>query len=279
MLISKRAKIASTFIGYLSVSVILILVGSLAIKSFTAASTGGFTLRNFRFLYQEIREIDLILGVIWPFFLNSSQFTLITSVLDIAVSTMAAYALSRLEFKGKKIILNTLFLLYAFPAISLLISIFYVLNFIGLINTMVGVILVKLSLGIPMGTYLLKGFFDDVSWELEWSSYVDGCSKFSCFRKILIPCIMPGIFSVFTLALLNNWAEFIILASFIYDPELYPISLYLRTAMGDPSLGGHDTHIISAVALVYILPVLIYFFGAQIIMLKKNTRAGIGKGI
>lgn len=279
MLISKRTQIISTLIGYASVSVILILLFSIFLKAFSTAETSAFTLRNFRFLYEEIQEIDIILGVIWPFFINSILFAFSTSFLDIAISLMAAYALSRLEFKGKKIILNILFLLYAFPAISLLISIFYVLNFAGLINTMIGVILVKLSLGIPMGTFLLKGFFDDISWELEWSSYVDGCSKFGSFLKVLIPNMLPGIFSVFTLAFLNNWAEFIILVSFIYDPKLYPISMYIRTAMGDPSQGGQDTHIIAAVALIYILPVLIYFFGAQAILLRKNRRQSIGKGI
>lgn len=279
MLISKRTKILSTIIGYSSISVIVILIASLVTRSFTLSTTGEFTLSNFRFLFTQISKPGLKLNPIWPYLINSLYFALTASTVDLIVSMMAAYALSRLEFKGKKLIINTLFLLYSFPAISLLVSIFYVLNFLGIINTLFGAILVKISLGIPIGTCLLKGFFDDISWDLEWASYIDGCTKFGCFRKILIPRIFPGIFSVFTLALIGNWSEFIILVSFVYNPKLYPISLYLRTAMGDPSMGNQSINVVSAVAIIYILPVVIYFVGAQIILLHHNVRIRSGKGV
>ena len=279
MIVSKRTKVLSTLVGYLSIGVIVILIVALVSRAFRLSTTGRFTLTNFRFLFTEIRQPGLKINPIWPYFLNSLYFALASTTVDLIVSIMAAYALSRLEFKGKKTIINILFLLYSFPAVSLLVSIFYVLNSIGIINTLFGVILVKISLGIPIGTCLLKGFFDDISWDIEWSSYVDGCTRFGSFLKVLVPRVLPGIFSVFTLSLIANWSEFILLVSFVYDPKRYPISLYLRTAMGDPSMGNQSTNIVSAVAIVYVLPIVVYFVGAQVVLLRRSARIRSGKGL
>ena len=122
-----------------------------------------FTLENFKFFWQSVKVKTYTIDPIGKYFFNTIWFSLIVTALQLVVSVTAAYAISRLNFKGKKVFLNSLFILDAFPVVSLLISIYYVLSFLSIIDSMFGAIIVKVALGAPMSGYMLKGFLDDNS--------------------------------------------------------------------------------------------------------------------
>lgn len=264
-----RKKVIVYTVVNLSVIMLLVLYIGLAVNAFFSAQ-GGFTLQNFRFFWERLKIKTYHIDTIWPYLKNTIIFSAAVTILVLMISLTAAYSISRLNFRGKKLFLNSLFTLEAFPAVSLLISIYYVLNFSGLINTIYGAIIVKVALMCPSSVYLLKGFFDDVPWDAEWSALVDGCSRFEAFYKIVLSYVKPGIASVATLTLISAWSEYIIPASYIYQKDFQTLSIYLKSAMGESNNSGSDIGVVSAIALFYLLPVIIYFIVTQISLMKKN---------
>ena len=230
-----------------------------------------FTLENFKFFWQSVKVKTYTIDPIGKYFFNTIWFSLIVTALQLVVSVTAAYAISRLNFKGKKVFLNSLFILDAFPAVSLLISIYYVLSFLSIIDSMFGAIIVKVALGAPMSVYMLKGFFDDVPWDVEWSAMVDGCTRFGSLRKVLLSHLKPGIASVATLTFISAWSEYIIFITYVYNKSHQPLSVYLKGAMGEVNNSGADLGIISAIALVYVVPVVVYFITTQFALMKQKA--------
>ncbi len=261
---------------YMTTFIILILLANMLMNAFSRQ--GIFTFNNFRFLFESMKLNNQTLQPIKHYMINTVVFSVLVMILETTISLMAAYTFSRCRFKLRKKMLNGLFFLYAFPALSLLVPIFFVLNAMNLLNTLVGVILVKAAIGIPMSTYLLKGFFDDIPWDIEWSSWIDGCSRFKTIYTVLLPCIRPGVISVATLSFLYAWGEFMLMNAFIYSQSKYPLSLYITTAMGDPATGGADLPVAMAVGIIYILPVLVYFWFTQFSKWNKGTNRA-SKGI
>src|SRR5207244_7830231 len=123
-------------------------------------------LRNWRFLWEAIGGRP---PAIVPL-VNSLIFASVVAAVELVVCSMAAYAISRMSFPGRRIYLGLVLVLHAFPAVSLIIAIFYILRLLGLFDTLAGVILVKASLELPLGIWLMKGFFDNLSWDMEMRS-------------------------------------------------------------------------------------------------------------
>ncbi len=265
-----RKRLVIYIVMSFSIAVFIILYLSLITNAF---QKGGnpFTLENFKFLKESVRVKTYTIDPIGSYFVNTVAFAVIVTALQLIVSLTAAYSISRLNFKGKKVFLNSLFVLDAFPAVSLLISIYYVLSFLGLIDTIYGAIIVKVALGAPMSVYMLKGFFDDVPWDVEWSALVDGCTRFESFRKVVLSYVKPGIASVATLTFISAWSEYIIFVTYVYDKRFHTMSMYLKGAMGEVNQSGSDTGVIAAIALVYVVPVVIYFIVTQFSLMKKNA--------
>ena len=117
-------------------------------------------------------------------------------VLVLLVSSMAGYALSRMNFPGRKTFLSLTLILHGFPAVTLLIAIFFVLRNIGKVpvvgdyfgfNTRGGIALVMVAFELPLGVWLMKGFFDNIPWDMERSALIDGASRWRTFWRILLP--------------------------------------------------------------------------------------------
>ena len=152
----------------------------------------SFTLENWSFLWEPIVYRGSELPSIWTATWNSFVFAGTMTILEVLIGVMSGYALSRIQFPGRKFILTTTMLLHAFPSISLLIAVFYILNFFGLYDSLFGVILVKTALQIPMTTWIIKGFFDDVPWDVEWAGLIDGCSRIKVWFQIVLPLDQTG---------------------------------------------------------------------------------------
>lgn len=169
----------------------------------------SITLKNWRFLWSEITIGTKVFENIWPITLNSILLAGSITLLEVLISLLAGYALSRMNFPGKDFILKTTIILHAFPGVALLIALYYVLNYIGMIDKITGVVLVKVALELPMATWMIKGFFDEIPWEIEWAAYMDGCSRLQAWYKVILPQIKPGIAAVAIFAFLAGWSEFI----------------------------------------------------------------------
>ncbi len=139
---------------------------------------------------------------IWRVTLNSALISLIMVVLVVGVSSLAGYALSRLNFRGRRGFLSLTLILHAFPSVTLLIAIFFVLRTLHLFDTIIGVALVMVTLQLPLGIWLMKGFFDNVPWDIERAALIDGASRFRVWWQIVMPLIRPGIAALSTFAFL-----------------------------------------------------------------------------
>lgn len=205
--------------------------------------------------------------------LNSFVFAVVVAVIEVFVASMAAYAISRMSFPGRRFYLGLVLVLHAFPAISLIIAIFYILRVMGLFDTLTGVILVKASLGLPLGIWLMKGFFDNLSWEMEMAALVDGMSRWTLFWKIAMPLVRPGLLALGTFSLLSAWGEFILPFTLIVSSNKALMSSYLQSFLSEAFT---DFGMVAAVGLFYTLPVIALYLVGQRFLL--NIYGGGVKG-
>uniref|UniRef100_UPI00345EC6C3 carbohydrate ABC transporter permease n=1 Tax=Mesotoga sp. TaxID=2053577 RepID=UPI00345EC6C3 len=141
-------------------------------------------------------------------FANSMTVTLVTVLLCIVITTLAGYAMSRFEFKGKNPLILWLLASQAFPGILMIIGLFSLLNRYSLQNNPLGLIILYTTFTIPFCSWLLKGYFDEIPKALEEAAMIDGCNQFQAMRKIIVPMAVPGIVAVGTFAFLLSWNEF-----------------------------------------------------------------------
>lgn len=227
---------------------------------------GGLTLRNWEFLKDP---------TIWRVTLTSFILA-IGMVIGVGfVSSLAAYALSRMNFSGRKSFLSLTLLLHAFPSVTLLIAIFFVLNFLSKIpaigagigyNTVGGVVLVMIALDLPLGIWLMKGFFDNLSWDMERAALIDGASRFRVWWEIIIPQIKPGLAALAIFTFLTGWSAFLIPFTYTVGTKVANLPVYMRQLMSDTA--PTNWNMIAALGMFQLIPVLIFFIFTQEMLLS-----------
>jgi ABC-type glycerol-3-phosphate transport system permease component len=142
-------------------------------------------------------------------FFNSLVVGAATTVICITVGTLAAYGATRFEYPGKRIFVVGALVAYVFPAIVLFVPIYTILNALGLIDTLVGIVLCHSVLSFPFALWMLRSFFIGIPLEIDEAAWVDGASFFKTFLIIILPLALPGIFSVATFVFVLSWNEFL----------------------------------------------------------------------
>ncbi|MBI4758093.1 MAG: carbohydrate ABC transporter permease [Chloroflexi bacterium] len=270
-----KLKSASPYIVMALVSVpFLFLYAWLIMNSFSKHVSFGLipeelTLENWRFLWSPI-PWGLGRTSIWTVLLNTILYASGVAVLQALVCTLAAYALSRMEFRGRTLILGLQMLLRAFPGVLLLIGTFFVLLHLRLLYTIPGVVLARMSMEIPYGVWIMKGFFDGVPWDIEWAALVDGCSRFQAWRKILFPLVIPGLLAIGLFAFLAGWEDFIF-AYILLPGQTQVLSVLIQGLIATEVM---DYGLLAAMSLFYVTPAMIFFLIAQR-ALAKVTIAGV----
>jgi multiple sugar transport system permease protein len=140
---------------------------------------------------------------------NSIGIAAISTLIAIVLASMAAYALSRLDFAGKAVILSGSLAVAMFPAISIVGSLFNIWRDVGLFDTWVGLIIPYMTFTLPLAIYTLSAFFREIPWELEQAAQVDGATPGQAFRKVIVPLAAPGVFTAAILVFIFAWNDFI----------------------------------------------------------------------
>ena len=270
---SRRNEIISTIIMTIISIPIFLSYLWLFLSSFSAKMWHGliplkFTLHNWRFLWQPIKFGAVMHTSIWPITLNTLLLALAVTISEVLVSTLSGYALSRFRFKGRVMIQGMTMLLHAFPGVALLIAIYYVLYTMRLLDTLWGVMLVKISLEIPMSTNIIKGFFDNIPWDIEWSSFVDGCNRWQTWRYVILPLLKPGIAAISLFSFLSGWGEFLYIYTFIFTSKKQTLATFLNSLIGEFKFV--DYGLLSAVATFYMIPTLLFFIFTQKALLQMS---------
>lgn len=230
----------------------------------------SLTLRHWDFLWQTRPGKPSI----WPVALNTLIFATCTTTIVLVVSSTAGYVLSRLNVPGRGFFLAGVMVLHAFPSVTLIIAIFIVLQMVGLYNSLAGVILVKAALDLPLGIWLMKGFYDTVPWEIEMAGITDGASRITVFRRLVLPQVKPALMALGLFAFLSGWSEYILPQVLAPGADVQVLSVYLAGLIADDN--NFDLALFKSVGVFYILPVLILFVFFQKHLM--NVYGGGGKG-
>ncbi|MCY4018500.1 MAG: ABC transporter permease subunit [Chloroflexi bacterium] len=242
---------------------------------------GGFTLKNWESIF--VGNIAGLEFNIVPIFMTSLAIAVVMTFVVLLVSSMAGYALSRMHFPGRRFFLSFTLILHGFPAITLLIPIFIVLLRLGNIpvigeligfNTVGGIALVMVAFQLPLGVWLMKGFFDNIPWDMERSALIDGASRWRTYWEILLPQIRPGLLALGIFAFIGGWNAYIIPATYSIGTGVSNLPVFLNELIDETA--PVDWNQVAAVGLFQLIPIFIFFIFAQEYLL--NIYAGGTKG-
>jgi inositol-phosphate transport system permease protein len=242
---------------------------------------GGFTLKNWESIFAG--DIAGMQFSIWPIFLTSLTIAVLMTLVVLLVSSMAGYALSRMNFPGRRFFLSFTLILHGFPAITLLIPIFFILLSLGKIpligdligfNTIGGIALVMVAFQLPLGVWLMKGFFDGIPWDMERSALIDGASRWRTYWEILIPQIRPGLLALGIFAFIGGWNAYLIPSIYSIGTGVSTLPVFLNELIDETA--PVDWNQVAAVGLFQLIPIFVFFIFAQEYLL--NIYAGGSKG-
>ena len=195
-----------------------------------------------------------------------------TTLLAIAAGAPCAYALARLHFRGKTLILAFVLAVSMFPQISLISPLFLVLRAAGLINTYPGLILPYLTFAMPLTIWFLVGFFRQLPPELEDAAMLDGASRWRVFGEIVAPLAWPGLATTALLTFLYSWNEFLFALSFTLGPERYTVPVAITLFRGQYQVPWGE---VLAAAIVATAPITLLVLAAQRRIVQGLTAGGV----
>ena len=208
--------------------------------------------------------------------INSIGIGLISTFVAVVLASMAAYAVARLAFPGKSVLIGMALLIAIFPQISLITPLFSIERRLGLFNTWPGLIIPYIAFGLPLGIYTLSAFFREIPWELEKAAKMDGATPFQAFVKVIAPLAAPGMVTTAILVFLFCWNEFLLAITLTATTASRTAPAALSFFTGDSQFAV-PTGSISAAAVVITIPIIIFvlFFQRRIV---AGLTAGAVKG-
>ncbi len=208
------------------------------------------------------------------YFQNSVVISILTTLLVIIVGSWGAYALARLNFKGRRVFGASLLLIQMFPGILLIIPLYVIMTRLGLTNSPWGLAIAYTTINLPFVVWLLRGYFMSIPAELEDAARIDGCTHFGALMRIVLPLAAPGLAAVATLAFVNSWNEFLIAYVLINDDSQKVLSIGMASYIDQFTT---DYSGLFAMATLTTLPVVIVFMLFQRYLVGGLT-AGSVKG-
>lgn len=197
--------------------------------------------------------------------INSLIIGTATTVIALLVGVSTAYALARLEFRGKYLVLGFILAASMFPGVALVTPLFQLFTNLNWIGTYQALIIPDISFVLPLTIYILVSFFREMPWELEESARIDGCTKSQAFRKIIMPLAAPGIFTTAILAFISAWNEFLI-ASQLSNDVTQPVTVAIASFTGSQPHQEPYTAVMAAGTIVTIpLVIMVLIFQRQIV--------------
>jgi multiple sugar transport system permease protein len=199
-----------------------------------------------------------------------------TTILALVVGVFAAYALARLNFKSKKLVLGAVLATAMFPLIALLTPLFQLFSNLGWIDTYPPMIITDISFTLPLAIYVLTSFFSEMPWELEMAAKVDGATPGQAFRKVIIPLAAPGVFTTAIIVFIAAWNEFLIAYTMTQTLAAQPVTVAIAKFTGVSRFEQPFGTIMAAGVLVTIpLVIVVLLFQRRIV---SGLTAGGVKG-
>jgi ABC-type glycerol-3-phosphate transport system permease component len=210
----------------------------------------------------------------WTPIRNSLAVAGLTTLLSVTLGAACAYALARMAFRGKTLILALVLAVSMFPQISIVSPLYLVLREVGLLNSYPGLVLPYMTFAMPLTIWLLVGFFRQLPRDLEEAAFVDGAGRLRTIREVVLPLSAPGLATTAILTFLYCWNEFLFALSFAMGPERYTVPVAIALFRGQYQVPWGE---ILAAAVVASLPVAAIVLAAQRRIVPGLT-AGAVKG-
>jgi trehalose/maltose transport system permease protein len=223
-----------------------------------------WTLENYRTVF----ATDLFTSAL----VNSIGIALIATALSVVLATLAAYAIARLDFPGKRLVLAVALAIAMFPSVSLVGPLFDLWRTVGLYDTWPGLIIPYLSFTLPLSIWTLSAFFRQIPWEIEQAAQVDGATPWQAFRKVIVPLAAPGVFTAAILTFFFAWNDFVFGISLTSTDRARPVPAALAFFTG-ASQFQQPTAAIAAASVVVTIPVVLL-----VLLFQRRIVAGLTAG-
>lgn len=221
--------------------------------------------------YRVVIELDNF----WRYFMNSALITTASVTVTVLLSLLGAYAFSRFRFPFRTVLLLIVIVPRIIPSITRVVPLYQLFAELNLLNTYVALILPYAADAIPIGVWILMGFFQALPKELEEAAQIDGCSRWGALWRIIIPLARPGVVAVAIFAFLRSWNEFVLAFTFV-DTDVMrtlPVAHYqVFEAFGVRNWGA-----INAFTILAAIPIVVFFLAFEKHMIRSLT-AGSVKG-
>ncbi len=271
---SRRTKQVSGW----STAIVIVVVASLvpvvwivmlSLKTPATATDGSFiphqwTLHNYSDIFNA--------GIFTSALRNSIGIGLISTLLAVMLASAAAYAIARLDFPGKQVLLAVVLGVALFPQISLVGPLYNLWRQIGLYDTWPGLIIPYMTFALPLSIFVLSSFFREKPWELEQAAQVDGATAFQAFRKVIVPLAMPGIVTTFIIVFIICWNDFVFAISLTSTTaaETVPAAISSFPGVSQFTVPYGD---IAAAAVIVTIPVMLL-----VLIFQRRIVAGLTAG-
>src|ERR1700704_2001018 len=203
---------------------------------------------------------------------NSIGIALISTFIAVLFASMAAYAVARLQFPGKSILIGMSLLIAMFPAISLVTPLFNIERTLGLFDTWLGLIIPYITFGLPLAIYTLSAFFREIPWELEKAAKMDGATPFQAFTKVIAPLAAPGMFTTAILVFILCWNDFLFAISLTSTTRARTVPAAIGFFSGSSQFTA-PTGSIAAAAVVITIPIILF-----VLFFQRRIVAGLTSG-
>jgi len=204
--------------------------------------------------------------------INSIGIGVIATFIAVVLASMAAYAVARLRFPGKSVLIGVSLLIAMFPAIALATPLFNIERILGLFDTWPGLIIPYVATGLPLGIYTLSAFFREIPWELEKAAKVDGATPFQAFVRVIAPLAAPGMVTTAILVFLFCWNEFLLAITLTSTLRARTAPAAMAFFTGNSAFAV-PTGTITAAAVVITIPIIIF-----VLFFQRRIVAGLTSG-
>ncbi|MBL8774532.1 MAG: carbohydrate ABC transporter permease [Acidimicrobiales bacterium] len=203
---------------------------------------------------------------------NSFGIAIIATVLSVIVAMFAAYAIARLEFPGKKLLLSMALAIAMFPQAALVGPLFNMWRGLGIYDTWVGLIIPYLTFALPLSIWTMSAFFRQIPWEMEQAAQVDGATAWQAFRRVIVPLAAPGVFTTAILTFFFCWNEFLFAISLTSTDRARTVPAALSFFTGQSQFQSPVTAVMAA-SVVVTIPIVIL-----VLVFQRRIVAGLTAG-
>jgi len=210
--------------------------------------------------------------------LNSLQVAVPTAIIAVILSTLGAYAIARLRFRGKGFLLNGILLVYLFPGVLLIIPLFAMIARIGstlgfgVQDNLPILIITYLAQTLPVALYMLANYFRTIPAEIEQAGLIDGCSRSGVIWRITLPLSVPALVSVAIYTFMIAWNEFLYALVFLNSQDMFTMPIKISMIFNDPT---PRLHVVMAASTVMTIPVVILFLALERFLAEGLTAGGV----